>query len=502
MSMLKRSDRKIGITQATLTRLSNNQSQCAVIFIHGLTGDPVNTWKKDSETPGLLDAIVNDSELKELDVYSFGYRTGLNFGHYDFQSVARLLYSNIQAKIPNHNLIFITHSMGGLAAQRYVLDRYDAFDHQNLKRIKGTVFLGVPFEGSKWAKIPFFWNKQVKSLERGSSLLIDLKKQWHKFVYRGGIGSLSKELQHDFPKLALYGSRDIIVSESSSNPFHLDAIVYEVDDTHTSICKGDESGPTFMHIKNFLLQINNNKLDDAMIIGINGFDKRSIEGAHYSINWTDYFDVTSNPRKLPDSTIWDSHLIPSLKPVTDLWSEKWAHKGGKVRIYGKFCLTGGLLIGRRFSRTMGVNLEVDHYGELWAADQCDSSFKAIPNYSLGNYHESTRAVVILSVTHNIENSVKQHLEINKDHYYKTMVNLLPSDGTGRESIGNASQATAYAIKVKEIIDDLKSQGISEVSLFINAPLSLAVIIGHWLTATCPIRTFEYTGTGYVESCKF
>lgn len=392
--------------------------------------------------------------------------------------------------------------MGGLAAQKYILDRYEGFDHQNLKKIKGLAFLGVPFEGSKWANISFIRNKQVKSLGKGNPLLVDLKRQWHKFVYRGGIETLSKELQHTFPKLAISGARDQVVSKNSSNPFHLDATVYEVDDTHTSICKGDESSPTFMHIKNQLLEIKKNTLlNEAMILGIHGYDKRIIEGADYSIDWTNYFDINANPRKLPDIKQWENELIPSMKPAIDLWNDKWAQKSGKIRIYGKFCLTGGILLGRRFSRTKGVKLEVEHYGELWNPEQSDPSFKTIPNYSIGNNNQSTRAVLVLSVTYNIDSAVKKYLSTIEDFHYKTIVNILPPKGASKESIQDATQATAYAIKVKETIDDLKSQGVEDIYLFINAPLSLSLIIGHWLTATCPIQTFEFNGIGYVASCK-
>ena len=500
MSMDKRGDGAIVVTKADLHRLSDNKNKYAVIFIHGFTGHPINTWKVNKNSPGLTDAVMSDPELKDFDVYSFGYRTGFRFGHYDFQSVARLLHSSIQAKIPNHNLVFITHSMGGLAAQQYILDRYETFDNLNLKKIAGVAFLGVPFKGSIWTKISIIPNKQLKSLGKGNRLLTSLEENWHKFVYRGGIESLSKELQHTFHKLSLYGSRDKAVSRGSSNPFHLDAVIHEVDDTHTSICKGDESSPSFKHIKSMLLKVRKES-SDAMILGINGFDKRSIEGADYSIDWTNYFDISSNPRKLPDANTWDMDLIPSMKPAIDTWSEKWAHKGGKIRIYGKVCLTGSLLIGSRFSRTKGVKLEVDHYDQLWVVDKIDTLYKAIPNYSIGNSNQSTRAVVVLSVTYNIDIAVKKYLSTNESYHYKTFVNIVPPTGADKESIQNVGQATSYAMKVKETVDELKGQGIEDIFLFINAPLSLSIIIGHWLTATCPIQTFEYTGSGYAASCK-
>ncbi|MGG6448246.1 alpha/beta fold hydrolase [Pseudobacillus badius] len=489
----------MGKTIANLFKRSSSQNQYAVIFIHGFTGHHEDTWRKDRNSTGLIEAVIHDNELKGFDVYSFAYGTGLSIRQYDFKAVAGLLYSKIQADIPNHNLIFVTHSMGGLAAQQYILDRYEDFDKQNLNKIKGIVFLGVPFEGSKWAKFPF--NKQIKSLAKDNPLLLDLKNNWQKYVTRGGMGSLPSDLQHNFHRLSIIGVRDGVVTPDSSNPFHIDAEhVFEVDDTHTSLCKGDEKSPTFKHIKKLLLDIINED-KETMILGINGYDKRTIESADYTIDWSDYFDITSKPRKLPDIDAWERYLIPTIKPSLDMWNERWAHKGGKIRFYGKFCLTGGLLVGSRFSRTKGVKLEVEHYSAIWKGNDSDPSFKATPNYSVGNSDECNTAVVILSVTNNIQNQVKDFLTGLADTQYKQVVNILPPNGTGRESIKNERQAVAYAIKVKETIDSLQSQGIKEILMFINAPLSLAVITGHWLTATCPIQTFEYDGTGYVHSCK-
>jgi pimeloyl-ACP methyl ester carboxylesterase len=488
----------MGKMSASLIKRSPSQNQFAVIFIHGFTGHHEDTWRKDKNSTGLIEAVIHDAELKGFDVYSFGYRTGFGPGQYDFKAVAGVLHSEIQAEIPNHNLIFITHSMGGLAAQQYIIDRYDTFDEGNLKKIKGILFLGVPFEGSKLAIFPF--NKQVKSLGTGNPLLTNLKSSWQKYVTRGGVASLPTELQHEFYRLSIIGVRDKIVHSDSSNPFHIDAEnVFEVDDTHTSLCKGDERSPTFKHIKRLLLKVVNEHTE-AMVLGINGYDKRNFEGADYTIDWTDYFDVNSKPRKLPDTKTWNSELIPSIKPAMDLWSEKWVQKGGRIQIAGKFCLTGGLLIGSRFSRTKGVKLEVEHYGEMWKAETPDPLFKANPNYSGGKSSESNTAVVIISVTNNIENQVKSFLS-EKEYAYKQVVNILPPKGVGQGSIENERQATAYAAKVKDTFDHLQSQGIKEIVMFINAPLSLSVIIGHWLTATCPIQTFEYDGTGYVLSCQ-
>ena len=71
----------------------------------------------------------------------------------------------------------------------------------------------------------------------------------------------------------------------------------------------------------------------------------------------------------------------------------------------------------------------------------------------------------------------------------------------KESIQNAEQAVAYAKDVKEIADDLRRQGIEEFYMFLNCPFSVAVFVGHYLTAMCPVQVFDYAIPEYTESCR-
>ena len=86
----------------------------------------------------------------------------------------------------------------------------------------------------------------------------------------------------------------------------------------------------------------------------------------------------------------------------------------------------------------------------------------------------------------IENAVKQHLEQNNIDY-RVIVNILPPNGPGHMNIENAEQAVAYAFGVKNVADELRSQDIQEIFLFLNCPFSVAVFVGHYLTVMCPIH---------------
>ncbi|AIC93175.1 alpha/beta fold hydrolase [Shouchella lehensis] len=481
-------------------RIHSEQNKNTVVFIHGYSGDHEDTWRIDKNTPGLIEAVQHDSDLRHFNIYSFGYVTGFTWGHYDFKTIARVLYSQIRAELPTHNIFFVTHSMGGLVAQQYIVDRCLNFETEDLSKVKGVAFLGVPFEGSKLSFLAL--NKQGKTLKSGNPLLQDLKNNWEKYITRGGVASLPRTLQHEFHRLSVIGVKDQVVIANSSNPFHIDSQnVFEVDETHGSLCKGDYNSPVFKHIKDMLIKASSES-QSTMVLGINGYDRRKFEGADYTVDWSEYFDISTKPRLLPDADTWSNKIIPSITPASEYWVSNYSRRGGRIRVQGKFCLTGGLLLGNRFSRTKGVKLEVEHYSEIWDSDASASSLKISYNTTPGNEHHSNTAVVILSVSNNIHSQVQTFLENLEGVDYREVHNLTPGNGPGQESIKSDSEAVSYAKSVKEKIDNLQAQGITEILLFVNAPLSLSIIIGHWLTATCPIQTFEYDGTSsYKYSCK-
>ena len=422
----------MGVEKAELYPVVENNKNIAVIFVHGLSGHPFETWRKDSLTKSLPELLGHEVELKGFNFYSYGYKTGLKPAQYDFPAVAEILQADIQAQLPGRDIVFVAHSMGGLIVQQYIINQYKSFDSENLKRIKGAVYLSVPFQGAALASVlpKALVNKQIRSLRKENSLLEDLEEDWHKYFFRGGIENLPESLKHKIPQIAFHGAQDRIVSELSSSPLHLDAKIYKVDENHKSICKVDKNSTVFKHIKSFLIEISNLTEVNAMVLHVHGYDKQEYPNQpDVELDWTSFFDVTKNPRVLPTLETWDEKLAPQLQLATSTWSQDWVNKGGHVRLYSKLCLPGGLLIGNRFSRTKGAIIEVDHYRQIWSSEKGDPTFKSVPKRTPGNHQESLRAVLMLSVTHNIQSAVKQHLDkVNPD--YRMMVNILPPNGPG------------------------------------------------------------------------
>ncbi len=311
---------------------------------------------------------------------------------------------------------------------------------------------------------------------------------------------MPENLRHKIPQLAFHGAQDRVVSKISASPLHLDATVYKVDENHTSICKVDKDSTIFKHIQTFLLELAEGRKATAMVLYVHGYDKQEYEfQPDVELDWTSFFNLSQSPRILPNSKIWEEKFASDLDFATNTWSQDWVKKGGRVRVYSKLCLPGGILIGSRFSRTKGAIIEVDHYKEIWSSEKADPNFKAVGKKTPGNNSKSLRAVMILSVTNDIQNTVKHHLETTNIDY-QVAVNILPPNGSGQTSIQNAEQAVAYAMEVKSIAEDLKRSGIEEIYLFLNCPFSVSTFVGHYLTAISPVKVFDFKNPGYVESC--
>ncbi|UHA74667.1 alpha/beta fold hydrolase [Paenibacillus sp. 481] len=495
----------MGVEKARLIKVvsRSTKSKLAVIFVHGLAGDPHGTWRKCEQSPTMMELLGQDPSLLDAEIYSYGYRTGFKPLQYDFKTVAELLHGDIQVDLKGKDIVFVAHSMGGLVVQQYIVNRYEDFDEDNLKSIKGAVYLSVPFHGSGLANVFPKWtvNRQLQSLRKNSPHLAQLEASWNKYVYRGGTEKLPEKLKHDISQLALRGARDRVVAEASSTPLYLGADVVNVDEDHSSICKADPSSTAYKTIRDFVQKTMESQATKPtpMIFHIHGYDKQQYaEQPQVELDWREYFGVYASPRKLPSRENW-SAMTTALESAADHWAQNRAATQGYIRIYTKICLSGGVLIGSRFSRVRGAIIEIEQGEYIWSSLKSDPSFIVSPDIWIGNDLKSSRAILVLSVTRDIKEPVHAHLKQTNVQYH-TLINVLPPTGVGHDSIASAEQAVAYAVKVKAIVDDLKQRGIEHIDLYLNCPISVAVFVGHHLTAVGPIQVFDFQHPGYVPAC--
>lgn len=192
-------------------------------------------------------------------------------------------------------------------------------------------------------------------------------------------------------------------------------------------------------------------------------------------------------------------MTKELDVAAEYWASHRSEFNGIIRLYARFTLPGGILFGSLFSRARGAMIEVSQGEQIWSTSRNDPAYQVSTQRLMGNNLHSKRAVVVLSVTQNIETSVYSYLN-QTETSFKLLINVIPSSGAGQQSIENAEQAVTYAMEVKNLMVDLKANGIEEIQLYLNCPLGVAVFVGHYLSSIGPIQVFDYLQPGYTASC--
>ena len=250
---------KKGLKLVSNHEIQNNK---AIIFIHGLNGHELNTWRKKNETKdeqnlSLPELFSTDIDFSQYDVYTFSYSTGFFLKQYDVDEISRLLETAMRNQLHGKNhVFFVTHSQGGLVARQLINHLLTQGKKEEVDRIEGVVYFAVPFAGAtlgSYAKvfsefIPAIFGKylisvQVISLAIFHKQLGLLQESWKSNMQQRKLPNLREK--------AIIALKDTTVSSFSAKPDYVTDIE-EVDENHTSICKFDKNHFLYGSIKRFI----------------------------------------------------------------------------------------------------------------------------------------------------------------------------------------------------------------------------------------------------------
>jgi pimeloyl-ACP methyl ester carboxylesterase len=153
-------------------------NQSVIVFVHGVFGDSVSTWTNRNGTywPTLLGS---DPFFSHYDVYVYEYASrflGTGFSIDEIAENMRLTFDS--DLVPDHKeIIFVSHSMGGLVTRAYLNKNRAAAD-----RVRLAYFYSTPTTGSELASIASLVsrNPQLAKMRpmQSAEYLGDLQRQW------------------------------------------------------------------------------------------------------------------------------------------------------------------------------------------------------------------------------------------------------------------------------------------------------------------------------------
>lgn len=164
---------RFGLTEVA----SSKPAGVDVVFVHGLNGDPQNTWtaeKSKTFWPSqLLSPILEEEHARILvygydaDVTSFTDGASKDKIHNHAEHLVAVLAANRRIRrASDRPIIFIAHSLGGLVVKRALIysSEIRSTKTEHLRSIfvstYGILFLGTPHKGSDLAK----WGSRLERI--------------------------------------------------------------------------------------------------------------------------------------------------------------------------------------------------------------------------------------------------------------------------------------------------------------------------------------------------
>ncbi len=176
-----------------------------VIFIHGINSSE-KCWRHENGSywPDLL---KDESDLDDIGIYVFSYRTGINTGLYSLSDIVDSLkeYFILDDLISSSGIIFVCHSMGGIVTRRFLVKEQSFLIQRGLNKI-GLFLVASPSLGSEYANMlssisSALGHTQASALQVSQSnvWLNDLDKDFMNLKANENLQIKGKELIEDLP---------------------------------------------------------------------------------------------------------------------------------------------------------------------------------------------------------------------------------------------------------------------------------------------------------------
>ncbi|KAL8844442.1 MAG: hypothetical protein Q9176_001352 [Flavoplaca citrina] len=245
-----------------------------VVFVHGLNGDPHNTWTSENTKifwpAQILPPILEDEKARVLvygydaDVTSFTDGASRDKIHNHAEHlIAELVANRRIRKASERPIIWIAHSLGGLVVKRALI--YSAeirgIKTEHLRSIfvstYGILFLGTPHHGSdvaQWGnrlewicsvmlpkKVMDSQPQLIDALKTNNETLQNIDRQFIQILNRFHIYFF-----HEGKPTNLKGTLKFIVDETSASPTVQDVERAVIQADHSHMCKFEnQSAPGF-----------------------------------------------------------------------------------------------------------------------------------------------------------------------------------------------------------------------------------------------------------------
>lgn len=150
-----------------------------IVFVHGVVGDTASTWSNSTSNAYWPKLVAGDPAFERANVYVFGYPSAPLGRSFSVNELAEAMRLRLQADgvLDHPELVFLSHSMGGLVTRAFLL-KY----REQAAKVKMAYFFATPTEGSPYARLVSLAsaNPQFKNMfpMKSDDALADLQRDW------------------------------------------------------------------------------------------------------------------------------------------------------------------------------------------------------------------------------------------------------------------------------------------------------------------------------------
>jgi pimeloyl-ACP methyl ester carboxylesterase/O-acetyl-ADP-ribose deacetylase (regulator of RNase III) len=186
-----------------IRKLGETSSPITVVFVHGILSDGESCWRHPNGNywPELLSS---HEPLRDMGIYDFSYNTDFFSGSYNLADIVNSLNECLRLDGVNRarKIVFIAHSMGGIVARRYVVQRCEELVERGVE--VGLFLIASPSLGSSYATwlspiAKFLGHAQGQALAfcQNNLWLNDLHGDFRNVLARGKLVIHGRELVED-----------------------------------------------------------------------------------------------------------------------------------------------------------------------------------------------------------------------------------------------------------------------------------------------------------------
>jgi hypothetical protein len=208
------------------------------------------------------------------------------------------------------------------------------------------------------------------------------------------------------------------------------------------------------------------------------------------LDWTEYFDIEAQPRRIAEQTTWDNILLPSLKKAREKLTQGRA--ASIIDVRGKHSLTTAVAIGTIFPDTRGYILRVEQLTvgkpNLWRSDTSpsDAKFKIIEESGEPGEH----LLIALGITGNPLLDVAQLIQYSPVAF-SARIYAEPELGTGTQAIHSNADTVALALDAKDLLRRYRHKyHASCIHLILFAPIGFCLFLGQRLRVVGDVICYE------------